>query len=38
MRAVKPWSKRDLDIGHLGTNKCDGSVKHFTYEVLVLFQ
>ncbi len=34
-------SQHDLDIGHqghLGTNKSNGSVKHSTYEVLVLFQ
>ncbi len=33
-------SQHDLDIthqGHLRTNKCNGTVKHSTYEVLVHF-
>ncbi len=43
---LQPWSnfifstaiQHDLDIGHRGhlrTNKCNGTVKHSTYEVLV---
>ncbi len=38
---LQPWSNFDLDIGHqghLGTNKCNGTVKQPTYEVLVHFQ